>query len=700
KEAVVVARGEGEAQRLVAYWIAAAGADAGDLRAALAAVLPAYMLPSAFVRLDAFPLSPNGKLERRALPEAEQELLATACYSAPQGAVEEGMAQIWQDLLGLSQVGRHDQFFELGGHSLLAIRLMSRLRQVFGVEMSLRELFAQPTLAGLSALVAGACRSNLARIERADRNAALPLSWAQQRLWFLDQLDDAAGAAYHIPMALRLQGRLDLPALQATLDRLLQRHEILRTRFVAEQQEVRQVIDAAAPFDLQLQDIPGGADDVPRLAQEEAARPFDLARGPLIRGRLLRLSQEEHILLITQHHIVTDGWSINVMVREVAALYAALSQGGTDPLPPLALQYADFAAWQRGWLQGDALQAQLDFWRTHLDGAPAMLELPLDRVRPAQQSYAGSLFAATLPAALSDGLRQLSQRHGGTLFMTLLAGWTILLSRLSGQDEVVIGAPVANRGRSEIESLIGFFVNTLAMRIQLGDNPSVAALLARVRSDALDAYANQDVPFEQVVEAINPARSMSHAPLFQSSLTLTEAGLPHALSMPGLTLDVLEQARQTTHFDLSLSCFDNADGIAFSIEYATDLFDAATIARWAGHLQTLFAAMVADETLPVASLPLQSPAQLQQLLSGFNDNAQPYDTARLMHAAFEAQAARDPLALALVHGATSLSYGELNARANRLAHHLVSQGVAAGSLVGVCLRRSEQMVVALLAILK
>jgi amino acid adenylation domain-containing protein len=704
KEAVVVARGEGETQRLVAYWIAAAEAgemDAGELRAALAAVLPAYMVPSAFVRLDAFPLSPNGKLERRALPEVEQELLATTCYAAPQGAVEAGMAQIWQDLLGLPQVGRHDQFFELGGHSLLAIRLVSRLRQVFGVEMSLRELFAQPTLAGLSALVAGARRSNLARIERADRNAALPLSWAQQRLWFLDQLDDAAGAAYHIPMALRLQGRLDLPALQATLDRLVQRHEILRTRFVAEQQEVRQVIDAAAPFDLQLQDIPGGAaDDVLRLAQEEAARPFDLACGPLIRGRLLRLSQQEHILLITQHHIVTDGWSINVMVREVAALYAALSQGGTDPLPPLALQYADFATWQRAWLQGDALQAQLDFWRTHLDGAPSMLELPLDHPRPAQQSYAGSLFAATLPAALSDGLRQLSQRHGSTLFMTLLTGWAVLLARLSGQDEVVIGAPVANRGRSEIESLIGFFVNTLAMRVKLGDNPSVAALLARVRTDALDAYANQDVPFEQVVEAINPARSMSHAPLFQSSLTLTEAGLPDALSMPGLTLGVLEQARQTTHFDLSLSCFDNADGIAFSIEYATDLFDAATIARWAGHLQTLFAAMVADETLPVASLPLQSPAQLQQLLDGFNDNAQPYDMARLMHAAFEAQAARDPLALALVHGASHLTYGELNVRANRLAHHLVSQGVAAGSLVGVCLRRSEQMVVALLAILK
>ena len=703
KEAVVVARGEGEAQRLVAYWIAAADAgetDAAALRAALAAVLPAHMLPSAFVRLDAFPLSPNGKLERRALPEVAQELLATAQYAAPQGAVEEGMAQIWQDLLGLPQVGRHDQFFELGGHSLLAIRLVSRLRQVFGVEMSLRELFAQPTLAGLSALVAGARRSSLARIERADRNAALPLSWAQQRLWFLDQLDDAAGAAYHIPMALRLQGRLDLPALQATLDRLVQRHEILRTRFVAQEQDVRQVIDAAAPFDLQLQELAGGADDVMRLAQAEAAKPFDLARGPLIRGRLLRLSPEEHILLITQHHIVTDGWSINVMVREVATLYAALSQGGADPLPPLALQYADFAAWQRGWLQGDALQAQLDFWRTHLDGAPALLELPLDRARPAQQSYAGSLFAATLPPALSDGLRQLSQRHGSTLFMTLLAGWAVLLARLSGQDEVVIGAPVANRGRSEIEALIGFFVNTLAMRVKLGDNPSVAALLARVRADALDAYANQDVPFEQVVEAINPARSMSHAPLFQSSLTLTEAGLPHALSMPGLTLDVLEQARQSTHFDLSLSCFDNADGIAFSIEYATDLFDAATIARWAGHLQTLFAAMVADETLPVASLPLQSPAQLQQLLSDFNDNAQPYDAARLMHAAFEAQAARDPSALALVHGATSLSYGEVNARANRLAHHLLAQGVAAGSLVGVCLRRSEQMVVALLAILK
>ncbi len=700
KEAVVLARGEGDAQQLVAYWVPRDGAstDTTALREWIGATLPHFMVPAAFVRMDAFPLNANGKLERKALPQAELAP-AGAPYEAPQGAVEEGVAAIWAELLGVARVGRHDQFFELGGHSLLAIRLVSRLRQAFGVELTLRELFAQPGLAGLSALVAGAARSKLSAIGAADRGAALPLSWSQQRLWFLDQLDAAAGAAYHIPMALRLSGTLDPRVLEATLARLVERHEVLRTRFVVTDGEVRQVIDAPVPVALPLREVTDMA-GVADIARAEAAQPFDLASGPLLRGQLLRLAADDHVLLITQHHIVTDGWSINVMVREVANLYAAYAQGLVDPLPPLALQYADYAAWQRGWLQGDALQSQVDFWRARLDGAPALLELPLDRMRPAQQSHAGASLHTVLPGALSDGLRRLGQRHGATLFMTLLAGWSVLLARLSGQQDVVVGTPVANRGRSEIESLIGFFVNTLAMRVTLDDNPSVAALLARVRANALDAYANQDVPFEQVVEALNPARSLSHAPLFQSMLTLTEAQAVPAMSMPGLSLQMVAQERSTTQFDLSLACIDHGDRIGMTFEYAADLFDAATIARWAGHLQILLAAMVDNDAMQVARLPLLSAQQEQQLRVVFNDNALNYDRRLTMYAQFEAQVAKTPHAPALVCDDAEYSYAELNARANRLAHYLVAQGVGDAGMVGVCLRRSSQMVVALLAILK
>ncbi|MEQ1514841.1 MAG: condensation domain-containing protein, partial [Lysobacteraceae bacterium] len=482
---------------------------------------PDYMVPSAFVVLDAFPLTPNGKLDRKALPAPDGTSLTRHEYEAPQGEIEQGLAEIWQSLLKIGQVGRHDHFFELGGHSLLAVQMVSHVRERLGVEVPLRELFVHPALHAFAQVVGQAGASTLGRIERADRDQPLPLSLAQQRLWFIDQLDPAASRAYHMPAALRLSGQLNREALKAALDRVLVRQEGLRARIIAVDGVPHQVFAsedlgfALAEHDLSQLPAEAREQAVREQVEAEAVVPFDFEQGPLIRGRLLRTSEEEHVLLITQHHIVSDGWSTGVMVREFAALYTAFCAGHEDPLPPLAIQYADYAAWQRDWLQGEELVRQTAFWREHLVGAPALLELPMDRPRPAVQSHVGGTLPFGLSAELTAQLKQLGQRQGTTLFMVLLAGWSLLLSRLSGQDDVVIGTPVANRQRREVEGLIGFFVNTLALRMRVGETASVADLLAQVKDTTLGAFAHQELPFEQVVEAVQPARSLSHSPLFQ-----------------------------------------------------------------------------------------------------------------------------------------------------------------------------------------
>ncbi|MYM84903.1 amino acid adenylation domain-containing protein [Duganella sp. FT50W] len=709
REAVVIAREDvaGD-KRLVAYLLAQPGAvlAAAALREQLSQHLAEYMVPSAFVVLEAYPLTPNGKLDRKALPAPDQAAVATRAYAAPQGEIETAVARIWQELLGLEQVGRHDHFFELGGHSLLAVQMMSRLRQMLRVEVPLRQLFSQPVLAAFSQALASAAVAADTVIVPADRTAPLPLSWAQQRLWFLDQLDHAAGAAYHIPAALRLRGRLDKAALQATLDRIVARHESLRTCFVAQDGEPVQVI---APADCgfvltghDLSDLRGHEQEaaVARWSQDEAVRPFDLAQGPLIRGQLLTLSEQEWVLLVTQHHIISDGWSIGNLVREVRALYTAYVQGEADPLAPLAIQYADYAAWQRGWLQGEVLERQLGYWKQHLGGAPALLELPTDRPRPAQQSYAGDRVHFTLPAALTSGLRELSRAHGATLFMTLQAAWAVLLSRLSGQDDIVVGTPVANRQRAEVEGLIGFFVNTLALRVKLDDDPDVNALLARVKADMLEAYAHQDLPFEQVVEALQPVRSMSHNALVQVMLTYETEVIGGALDLPDMVLSPIAKAQNTAQFDLEMYITDAGHALDGSVVYATDLFDKDTIVRMVSQLQNVLAAMVADPMQQVSRLPLMGEQERQQLLLAFNATQRAYPSQRLIHQLFEEQAARQPDAVALVAGDVVLSYGELNARANQVAHRLLALGVQADARVAICAERSVEMVVGLLGILK
>ena len=707
KEAVVLAREDvpGD-KRLVAYLVAAGDATLSPiaLRAELAASLADYMVPSAFVVLARLPLTPNGKLDRKALPAPDASAVNSEAYEAPVGETETAIAAIWQDLLGINRIGRHDHFFQLGGHSLLAVRLVSRLRQTLGAELSLRELFAKPTLAALAALVEGLVHADIEPIAAVARTGAMPLSWMQQRLWFLNQLDGAAGVAYHMPGALRLRGRLSLAALRSALDAIVNRHESLRTSFGQRDGQPVQVIHAPSPFALAEQDLAALPLSLREAALEQAissflATPFDLSASPLIRGLLIRMADEEHVLAVNQHHIISDGWSIGILVRELGALYEAFLHGSTASLPPLPIQYADFAVWQRERLQGQALAAQTAFWRAHLQGAPALLELPTDRPRPAVQNYAGSTIPVTLSPELSRRLREFSRAHDATLFMTLLVGWTILLSRLSGQHDIVVGTPVANRQRAEVEPLIGFFVNTLALRTTLAQRATVSDVLAQVKTTLLSAYAHQDLPFEHVVEVVQPARSLSHSPLFQAMLSLNNTPAQE-LSLPELTAAPQPLPHATTHFDLSLLLAEDGAGIAGVIEYATDLFDAATIERWAGHLTVLFEAMTAAPQSDVVALPLLTQDDRSLILQGFNDTAVSYPSDRLVHHWFEEQVAHSPEAVALVFEDRSLSYGELNRRANQLAHHLIDRGVVPDDRVAICVERSIEMVVGLLAILK
>jgi amino acid adenylation domain-containing protein/natural product biosynthesis luciferase-like monooxygenase protein/non-ribosomal peptide synthase protein (TIGR01720 family) len=714
-EAAVLAREDALGnKRLVAYLSAKAGAilSAAILREELAAQLPDYMVPGAFVVLDAFPLTPNGKLDRQALPAPEDNALVRRQFEAPQGDIEEVLAAIWQKLLGVESVGRHDHFFKMGGHSLLTVQLAFLIEDRLGIEVPLRELFEHAELDVMAQHIAGKRgQASLPPLTPAPRDGRpLPLSFTQQRLWFISQMDPAASAAYHMPAALRLTGKLDRSVLQAALDRVMARQEGLRVRFVTVDGVPHQVMAPAdVGFALTQKDLSHLAHaererTAAAEAAESASEPFDLATGPLIRGRLLRLSQEEHVLLIAQHHIVTDGWSVGVMVREVATLYAAFSTGKAEP-PALEIQYADYAAWQRQWLQGEELERQIDFWRQHLRGAPPLLALPTDRARPSMPSYQGGMVRLDISPELTARLRALSQRHGVTLFMTLMAGWSVLLARLSGQQDVVIGTPVANRQRREMESVIGFFVNTLALRVRLDDNPSVRDLLAQVKASALAAFSHQELPFDQVVEALQPVRSLSYSPLFQVTLAMdntpdSELALQGGLALPGLTLVPVATPQTTVHFDLSLFLSDDTRGLTGELGYASDLFDPATIERFAAHLLTLLEGMTANDAARVATLPLMTQAEQDRVLVDFNDVPAEKPSDSLIHEQFEARVAANPDATAVVFESQSLSYAKLNERANRLAHYLVAQGVRPDDRVAICVERGLDMIVGLLGILK
>ncbi|HSU17581.1 non-ribosomal peptide synthetase [Longimicrobium sp.] len=705
REAAVLAREDGSGDaRLVAY-VLGDGVEIEELRAHLAASLPEYMVPAAFVRMDAFPLTPNGKLDRRALPAPEGDAFASRAYEAPEGEAEQAVAEIWAELLRVDRVGRRDHFFELGGHSLRAVQVISRVRQALGVEVPLGDLFLRPVLADFARGLESASRADLPAIVPAEDGDRLALSFAQQRLWFLDRMG-GAGAAYHIPARLRLRGELDRAALTRALGRIVARHEALRTTFGETDGAAAQRIAPAegCRFHLVEHDLSGeagAAAELRRLAIEEVNAPFDLERGPLVRGRLVRMASDDHALLVTLHHIVADGWSMGVLTRELAALYAAFRRGDADPLTPLPVQYADYAAWQRRWVEGDVLRQQGDYWKEALAGAPELIELPTDRPRPARQEYAGASLGFELNEALSAGVKALGRRHGATPFMTLLAAWAVVLSRLSGQRDVVIGTPAANRGRREIEGLIGFFVNTLALRIDLGDSPSVAALLARVRERALAAQQNQDIPFEQIVELVQPARSLAHTPVFQVAFAWHGAARAGGMELPGLEVAPVDGGGQVTaKFDLSLAFSERGERLVGGLEYATSLFDAATVERVAGYVRRVLEEMVADDARPVDRLAVLPDAERATVVETWNATDAEYPRHASVPALFEARAQQTPNAAAIAEGGATVSYAELNARANRLAHHLVSRGIGAGARVAILLPRSAELVAAELAVLK
>jgi amino acid adenylation domain-containing protein len=698
--------------RLVAYVVPSAPApDVAGVRAFLAERLPEPMIPSAFVVLGALPLTPNGKIDRRALAalaRPSDEASDDAGDAGPRTPVEEVLAALWADVFARERVGVHERFADLGGHSLLAIQIIARARDAFQVSVPLRAIFEAPTVAALAARIE-ALRAEGERLEvppvtPVPRDRPLPLSFAQERLWFLDRLEPGS-ARYNVASALRLEGALDAGALERALREVVRRHEVLRTTFALQDGEPVQVVHDAVEIRLPVEDLRAiPADEREAEARREAAaearKPFDLQRGPVLRARLLRLGGEEHVLLLTLHHIVSDAWTQGILDGELTRLYEAFRRGAPSPLRELPIQYADHAAWQRRWLAGEALEKQLGYWKAQLAGASFVLDLPADRPRPPVPSYRGDRRSFTLPAPLHRALVDLSRRRGVTLFMTLLAAFDVLLHRWSGQGDLVVGSPMTNRSRPETEGLIGFFLDTLVLRVELSGDLSFADLLQRVREVCLGAYAHQDVPFERLVSALAPERDLSRTPLFQVMLTLqTAKGTEASAELPGLKRRSLLTAVETAKFDLSLFLFESPRGLSGVFEYATDLFDAATVDRLAAQLAVLLQGIVLDPDRPLRELPLLPEPERHRVLVAWNDTAFAYPGDPLVHEVFAAQAARSPDAVAASFEGHDLTFGELAARAGRVARWLRRSGVRPETLVGVCMERSLDLVVALLGVL-
>ncbi|MEH2127084.1 amino acid adenylation domain-containing protein [Nostoc sp.] len=708
-------------KRLVAYIVPQPQVTPriSDLRSFLKEKLPEYMVPSAFVILESLPLTPNGKIDRRALPAPKPSSELLEKYVAPRTPIEEILASIWQQILRVELVGRHDDFFELGGHSLLATQFISRVRSRLKVEIPLRSLFAAPTIAELAPSIQQLQQQDIELsappILRRVENAEIPLSYAQQRLWFLDQLESNS-ALYSIVIGLRLVGTLNLAALEQSLKEIIDRHEALRTNFVTVDGKPTQIIQTQTNWTvtvIDLQHLPTLAlsaasasaevteqkTAAQKLLEQRAIEPFDLAHDPLMRATLVMLSPTEQWLLVCMHHVVSDGWSIGVFVQELQTLYNAYSQGQPSPLLPLPIQYADFSIWQRQWLQGEVLQNHLSYWQQQLANAPTFLPLPTDRPRPAVQTFNGSYHVFTLSVELTQKLLQLSQQQGVTLFMTLLAAYNTLLYRYTGQEDILVGTPIANRDRTELEGLIGFFVNTLVMRTDLAGNPSFNELLPRLREMALSAYAHQDLPFEMLVEALQPERDLSHTPLFQVMFVLLNAPMSE-IELTGLSVSGLPIGITTAKFDLTLTMENTPNGLFGWWEYNTDLFDSSTIERISGHFLTLLEAIVANPSERISQLPMLTASEQQQLLVEWNDTQVDYPQDKCIHQLFEEQSLSTPDAVAVVFENQQLTYHELNCRANQLAHYLRSLGVKPDVLVGICVERSLEMVVGLLGILK
>jgi amino acid adenylation domain-containing protein len=707
--AAVVARDDGSGRtRLVGYTVARDGerVDPAELRRWLRGRLPGYMVPSALVALAALPLTGHGKVDRRALP-APAALEPLDAWLGDAGETARALAEIFQEVLGAPRVGADEDFFDLGGHSLLGMQVLSRVRQRWGVELPVRAVFQAPTVAALAA------RIDAARGEPASpqpplrpvlRDGELPLSFAQQRLWFLHQMEPAS-PFYNIPAAVRLTGALDAAALRRALGEIVRRHEALRTTFLTTADGSAQVVHPAPrQFALPAHDLSAlprarAEAEAMRVARAEAETPFDLTRGLMLRALLVRVSGDEHLLVLNLHHVAGDGWSVGVLFRELGALYEAFAAGLPSPLAAPPVQYADFAVWQREWLREEVLEAQLAYWRGRLAGAPAVLELPTDHARPAVQTYRGEVASFEVPAALTARLRQAARREGATLFMVLLAGFDLLIHRLSGRDDVVVGSPIAGRVRREVEGLIGFFVNTMALRTDLSGDPTAAGLIGRVREATLEAYAHQDLPFERVVEELQPERTLSHNPLFQVAFALQNVGM-EPVDAPGLRLKLEDVDSGTSKFDMFLEMLEEGPGLRGNLEYATDLWEPATVRRMVALFLRLLDALAGDPALPVSRAALLEPAEGGAQVRDWNRTTRPYPRESSIHAVFAERAAATPNAVALEWVGGRMTYRELDARSNRLANHLVRLGVRTDEPVALLAERSPALVVAVLGILK
>ncbi|HET6978705.1 MAG TPA: amino acid adenylation domain-containing protein [Pyrinomonadaceae bacterium] len=707
KEVAVEMRGEvSEEKRLVAYVVSNREAELSteELRDYLSEKLPDYMVPNNFVMLERMPLTNNGKVDRKALPEPDslRPELAEG-YVAPRTHVEHQLSVSWTKVLGIERVGVNDNFFELGGHSLLATQLVSTVREKFQIELPLHVIFNSPTIGEmatyLTAILPDEHEVSAPVVTPVTRERDLPLSFAQRRMWFLNQLEPES-AYYNVPLALRLTGRLDTDALEKAINEVIRRHEVLRTTFATAAGEPVQVINEAVYLTLTVEDISrAGEDRAVELALEESTKPFDLSRGPLLRMRLLKLGPENFVALFTVHHIIADGWSMGVLVREVAALYAAFVEGKPSPLPELPLQYADFAAWQQERLRGSVLEDHFDYWKTQLSGAPFVLDLPSDKPRLPVQKFHGARALFSVPKPVTAQLLAISRQENATLFMTLLAAFNVLLHRYTGQQDILIGTPIANRNRAEIEGLIGFFVNTLVLRAKMESDESFLSLLRQIRATTLAAYAHQDLPFDKLVQELQPERDMSRSPLFQVMLVLQNAPQP-AFELPGLTLSAFETRNRTAKFDLMLTTVETPDGLQCELEYDTDLFEGETIDRMIGNFQVLLESMTRDPLQNVSTIKLLTQDQRAQLLEEWNQTDAEYARDTCLHQLFELQVDRTPDAACLLGDGVSLTYRQLDHRANQLAHRLIREGIGCETRVGILLERSVEQAVALLGILK
>ena len=697
----------GDNSHLVAYYVTKKGSEISIdiLRNDLALKLPNYMLPLYYMELESIPLTPNGKVDRKALPEPDFDRLFKNEYLAPRSELEKLIAKIWQEVLNREKVGIHDNFFEMGGHSLLAVQMVSRIRQALGVELPLRSLFENPTVAGLAAAIEQEKGMTavvyLPKVVPISREERLPLSFAQERLWFLHQLEPES-VAYSMPGTIRLWGALDIEALSRAFDALGRRHETLRTSFRVVDGLPEQVIapePSVSPEVIDLRQLPENEreDEVVRLTEAEARRPFDLKQGPLFRVSLYRLGEEEHVLHVNMHHMISDYWSFGVINREFVALYSALAAGTLPQLAELPVQYADFAYCQRQWLQGEVLEAHLAYWKEKLGGELATLELPTDRPRPAVQTHRGANCSLGVSKALVERLRRLSRGKGVSFFMVLLAAFKVLLHRHSGQEDIIVGTPIAGRNRTELEGLIGFFINTIVMRTDLSGNPGFDELIERVRDTAFGAYAHQEMPFEKLVEELAPERDLSRTPIFQVFFNhIREDEM--RLALPGLEVEVLGGIEYESKFDLTLYVWEQTDAIRLTALYNADLFDEQRIETMLSQYESLLAQVADNSDEKITRYSLHTSIEKKLLPTPVEPLAQRWSGA--VHARFSEQARKAPQQTAVVDAWGSWSYGELEHCSNQLANKLKAAGIKSGEIVAVYGHRSAGLVLSLLGILK